>query len=103
MKADDAGGRLPRGALQQDAPRRRNAERDMESLQLIDEILETIDFCEPVVRPEVVAAARIRLAEGDGPSAHDLAHMLVAELVDELAVDPDVDPDADRGQGRVLR
>lgn len=83
----------------------------MESLQLIDEILETIDFGEPVVRPEVVAAARLRLAEGDGPSAHDLAHMLVAELVDELSVDPDVDPDVhadvepdvDPGQGRAHR
>lgn len=68
----------------------------MESLQLIDEILETIDLGEPIVRPEVVAAARVRLAEGDGPTAHDLAHMLVAELVDELSGGPEVDTDRRR-------
>lgn len=88
MKADDAGKRSQSGVLQQNSSRTRTTERDMQSLQLIEEILETIDLDEPVVRPEVVAAARVRLAEGYGPTAHDLADLLVDELSGDLQLEP---------------
>jgi hypothetical protein len=59
------------------------ADGDGYSLRLIDEVLDLIALQEPIVRADVVAAARTMLAGGRGPSALDLASMLLIELVDE--------------------
>jgi hypothetical protein len=59
------------------------ADGDGDSLRLIDEVLDLIALQEPIVRADVVEAARTMLAGGRGPSALDLASMLLIELVDE--------------------
>jgi len=47
----------------------------------VDELLALLRLDEPVVRAEVVHAARARLAGGQHPSADDLAELLVDEIV----------------------
>jgi hypothetical protein len=47
----------------------------------LDELLALLRLDEPVVRTELVLAARARLADGLQPSADDLAELLVDEIV----------------------
>ena len=63
---------------QRAAEKRASARRREERL---DELLTLLRLDEPVVRAEVVYAARARLAVGQHPSADDLAEMLVDEIV----------------------
>ena len=48
---------------------------------LSDVLLDQIRLDEPIVRTELVLAARARLAEGHRPSDDDLALLLLEELV----------------------
>jgi hypothetical protein len=50
---------------------------DQHDNSLVDDLRELLVLDEPVVRTHVVEAARARLADGDHPSALDLAGTLV--------------------------
>ena len=62
---------------QRAADRRASVRRE----ERLDELLALLRLDEPVVRAEVVLAARARLAGGLHPSADDLAEMLLDEIV----------------------
>jgi hypothetical protein len=55
-------------------------EIDQHDVDLVDELTDHLVLNEPVVRVQVVAAAQARLAEGDHPTALDLAGTLVAHF-----------------------
>jgi hypothetical protein len=55
-------------------------EIDQHDVDLVDELTDHLVLDEPVVRVHVVAAAQARLAEGDHPTALDLAGTLVAHF-----------------------
>jgi hypothetical protein len=47
---------------------------------LVDDLRDLLVLDEPVVRADIVAAARARLADGEQPTALDLAGTLVAHF-----------------------
>jgi hypothetical protein len=55
-------------------------EIDQHDVELVDQLTGHLALDEPVVRLHVVAAAQARLAEGDQPTALDLAGTLVAHF-----------------------
>jgi hypothetical protein len=53
---------------------------DQHDIDLVDELTDHLVLDDPVVRVHVVAAARARLADGEHPTALDLAGTLVAHF-----------------------
>ena len=53
---------------------------DQHDIDFVDALTDHLVLDEPVVRDDVVVAARARLAEGDQPTALDLAGTLVAHF-----------------------
>ena len=53
---------------------------DQHDIDLVDELTDHLVIVEPILRLDVVAAARARLAEGHYPTALDLAGTLVAHF-----------------------
>jgi hypothetical protein len=53
---------------------------DQHDVGLVDDLREMLVFDDPLVRVHVVEAARARLAEGDHPTALDLAGTLVVHF-----------------------
>ena len=53
---------------------------DQHDIDLVDELTDHLVLDDPVVRVDVVAAARARLADGHHPTALDLAGTLVAHF-----------------------
>jgi hypothetical protein len=56
------------------------SEIDQHDLDLVDELTGHLVLDDPIVRINVVAAARARLADGRHPTALDLAGTLVAHF-----------------------
>jgi hypothetical protein len=53
---------------------------DQHDINLVDDLRDLLVLDEPVVRADVVEAARARLADGEHPTAFDLADTLVAHF-----------------------
>jgi hypothetical protein len=55
-------------------------EEDDHDVVLVDGLLELLALDDPMVRPDLVAAARARIAGGDHPNAYALAGSVVAHF-----------------------
>jgi hypothetical protein len=58
----------------------KSREIDQHDIDLVDELADHLVLNVPIVRVEMVAAARARLADGRQPTALDLAGTLVAHF-----------------------
>ena len=55
-------------------------EIDQHDVDLVDALTDHLVLDEPLVREHLVVAAQARLADGEHPTAHDLAGTLVAHF-----------------------
>lgn len=58
----------------------KSSEIDQHDIDLVDELTDHLVLDEPIVRVQLIAAARARLADGRHPTALDLAGTLVAHF-----------------------
>lgn len=56
------------------------SEINQHDIDLVDELTDHLVLDEPIVRVHMIAAARARMADGDHPTALDLAGTLVAHF-----------------------
>jgi hypothetical protein len=59
----------------------KDGDDDSRAVVLIGELIDLLALEQPVVREELVAAARARIADGDQPTAEVLAGRLIERLL----------------------